>query len=213
MKQAIILDLDNTIYPVSSIADHLFEKLFALLDENSGEINYEDLVAAKDDLTRRHYHLVADKFNFTPELKAQGINLLSNMEYEMPLKPFEDYRYIQTANIQKFLVTTGFTKLQWSKIKMMGIKDDFAEIHIVDPEKSGQTKKDVFADILKRHNYTAEDVLVIGDDPESEIKAATELGIDTFLFDPENKHAGAVVTYRAVELRDVLKYLFIITEK
>jgi putative hydrolase of the HAD superfamily len=207
MKKAIILDLDNTIYPVSSIAGHLFEKLFALLDENSEKINHGDLAAAKDDLTRRHFHLVADKFNFNPELKAQGINLLSNMEYDLPLAPFEDYRHIQAVNIQKFLVTTGFTKLQWSKIKMMGIEDDFAEIHIVDPEKSKQTKKDVFADILKRYNYTAEEVLVIGDDPESEIKAATELGIDTFLFDPEGKHAGAVVTYRAVELRDALKYI------
>jgi putative hydrolase of the HAD superfamily len=207
MKQAIILDLDNTIYPVSSIADHLFEKIFALLDKNAGEINYEDLAAAKDDLTRRHFHLVADKFNFSPELKAQGINLLSHMEYDLPMHPFEDYRHIQAANIQKFLVTTGFTKLQWSKIKMMGIKDDFAEIHIVDPEKSNQTKKDVFADILKRYNYTAKNVLVIGDDPESEIKAAMELGIETFLFDPEGKHAGAVVTYRAIDLRDALNHL------
>jgi putative hydrolase of the HAD superfamily len=207
MKRAIILDLDNTIYPVSSIADHLFEKLFALLDENSGKINYGDLAAAKDDLTRRHFHLVADKFNFNPELKALGINLLSNMEYDLPMQPFEDYRHIQGANIQKFLVTTGFTKLQWSKIKMMEIEADFAEIHIVDPEKSNQTKKDVFADILKRYNYAAEDVLVIGDDPESEIKAATELGIDTFLFDPELKHKDAVVTYRAIDLRDALNYV------
>jgi len=65
----------------------------------------------------------------------------------------------------------------------------------------------VFADILKRYNYTAADVLVIGDDPESEIKAATELGIDTFLFDPEGKHADAVVTYKASYLRDALNYL------
>ncbi len=165
------------------------------------------MTAAKDDLTRRYFHLVADKFNFSPELKAQGINLLSNMEYDLPMKPFEDYRHIQSANIQKFLVTTGFTKLQWSKVKMLGIVDDFVEIHIVDPEKSNQTKKDVFADILKRHNYTAEDMLVIGDDPESEIKAATELGVDTFLFDPEGKHNGAIVTYRSVDLRDTLNYI------
>jgi putative hydrolase of the HAD superfamily len=207
MKQAIILDLDNTIYPVSSIADHLFEKLFTLLDENSEKINHGDLAAAKDDLTRRHFHLVADKFNFSPELKAQGINLLSNMEYDLPMQPFEDYHHIQSSNIKKFLVTTGFTKLQWSKVKMLGIEDDFVEIHIVDPEKSNQTKKDVFADILKRYNYTAEDLLVIGDDPESEIKAATELGINTFLFDPGNKHADALVTYKAVNLSDALNYI------
>jgi hypothetical protein len=30
MKRVLILDLDNTIYPVSSIADHLFARLFKL---------------------------------------------------------------------------------------------------------------------------------------------------------------------------------------
>jgi len=204
MKQALILDLDNTIYPVSSIAGHLFEPIFTLLDQFSDTI---DVAAAKEDMQRRHFHLVADRYNFGPELTAKGIELLSNFEFELPMQPFDDYYLIKSIPIKKFLVTTGFTRLQWSKVKQLGIETDFAEIHIVDPEKSKQTKKDVFADILKRYNYSAADVLVIGDDPESEIKAATDLDIDTFLFDPENKHVDAVVTYRSVELRDVLNYL------
>jgi len=42
MKTALIFDLDNTIYPVSAIADNLFRKLFAVLDEYSGTINLGD---------------------------------------------------------------------------------------------------------------------------------------------------------------------------
>jgi putative hydrolase of the HAD superfamily len=207
MKKAIILDLDNTIYPVSSIAEHLFEKLFSLLDQNTEKINYEDMLAAKEELKRRPYHLVADKFNFGDELKMQGIDMLKNMTYDLPMFPFEEYHIVKSAAVQKFLVTTGFSKLQWSKVKKLGIGDDFKEIHIVDPETSQQTKKDVFADILDRYDYTAADVLVIGDDPESEIKAAAELGIDTFLFDPENKHPNAVSTFKAANLKDALLYL------
>ncbi len=204
MKRAVILDLDNTIYPVSSIAENLFEQLFSLLDQNHEEINYEKLEAAKDELTRRPFHLVADKFNFSPELKQKGINLLKEMVYSLPMQPFEEYYHIKSMALKKFLVTTGFTKLQWSKVKMLAIEDDFEEVHIVDPETSEQTKKDIFADILARHNYTTGDVLVIGDDPESEIKAAIELGIDTFLFDPQNKHPEAAATYKAGYLRNVL---------
>jgi putative hydrolase of the HAD superfamily len=204
MKRAIILDLDNTIYPVSSISANLFEKVYDLLEEH---LPVGDIEAVKEDMGCRPYHLVADKFNFSDDLKAKGINILKNITYDLPMQPFDDYHQVKSTQIKKFLVTTGFSKLQWSKVKMLGIEDDFIEIHIVDPEISNQTKKDVFADILKRHNYTAADVLVTGDDPESEIKAATELGIDTFLFDPWDKHVDAVVTYRAVELRDVLNYL------
>jgi putative hydrolase of the HAD superfamily len=206
MKRALILDLDNTIYPVSAIADHLFDRLFALITENA-DLNYENLINAKDELTRRPYHLVADKYNFGNELKNKGISLLKGITYDLPMEPFDEYHHIKYTTLTKFLVTTGFSKLQWSKVKMLGIEEDFAEIHIVDPEVSKQTKKGVFADILKRYQYVAEEVLVIGDDPESEIKAATELGIETFLFDPENKYQNAFVTYRAKKLKDVITIL------
>ncbi|HEY5327808.1 MAG TPA: HAD hydrolase-like protein, partial [Mucilaginibacter sp.] len=102
---------------------------------------------------------------------------------------------------------TGFPNLQRSKIKMLNIENDFVEIHIVDPDTSQQTKKSVFADIMTRHFYRADDVLVVGDDPESEINAAMELGIDTFLFDPENKHPGATATFKAVNLKDVVNHI------
>ena len=91
---------------------------------------------------------------------------------------------------------------------MLDLEKDFSEIHIVDPQLSTQTKKDVFAEILKRHHYSAAEVLVIGDDPESEIKAARELGIETFLFDPENKHPDAETTFKALSLKDVLSILY-----
>ena len=41
----------------------------------------------------------------------------------------------------------------------------------------------MFADILQRNDYTPEEVLVVGDDPESEIAAAKALGIPTVLYD------------------------------
>jgi putative hydrolase of the HAD superfamily len=207
MKKALILDLDNTIYPVNSIAPELFAKLFAVLDQHLDEFSPETMNDIKDDLQRRHYHLVAEKFNFGPELMAEGLTLLKNLAYTQPMKPFDDYPQVASIALKKFLVTTGFSKLQWSKVKMLDLEKDFEEIHIVDPEISNQTKKDVFADILKRYGYAPADVLVIGDDPESEIKAAIALGIDTFLFDPEDMHPSAVVSYKSSSLKDVANYL------
>ncbi|CAN5234580.1 hypothetical protein BH09BAC6_BH09BAC6_33070 [soil metagenome] len=207
MKRALILDLDNTIYPVSSIADNLFEQLFTLLDQHSGDINYDDLLKAKDEMTRRPYHLVADKYNFSAALKNKGTSLLQNITYDAPMQTYDEYSFIRDLPIDRFLVTTGFTKLQQSKVKMLGIEGDLKEFHIVDPETSSLTKRDVFADIIKRHHYKTQDVLVVGDDPESEIKAAIDLGIDTFLFDPDDKHSDAVVTYKARNLKEIVDFL------
>ena len=207
MKKALILDLDNTIYPVSSIQGNLFGEIFSLIDV-ADHLTEQIKLDAKDELTRRPYHLVADKYNFGDALKDKGNNLLKEITYDLPMQPFDDYAQIRSSALLKILVTTGFKKLQWSKVKMLGIEQDFAEIHIVDPELSNKTKKDVFADILKRHDLTAGEVLVIGDDPESEIKAATELGIETFLYDPENKHPEASVTFKSFSLNEVLHVLY-----
>ncbi|MFS2187175.1 HAD family hydrolase [Mucilaginibacter sp. Mucisp84] len=202
MKKAIILDLDNTIYPVSSIADHLFNELFNFLDQHITGEGIEHINKAKEDLKKVPYQKVADKYQFSDLIKNKGLELLNNIEYNRPMQPFDDYKQIRETKITKFLVTTGFTKLQWSKVKMLNIEADFEAIHIVDPELSPLTKKDIFALILEKYDYKPEDVLVIGDDPESEIKAASDLGIDTFLYDPENKHPNARVTYRSQNLKD-----------
>lgn len=207
MKKAIILDLDNTIYPVNSIADELFMRFFEMLESDSEGVDFKILKQAKDAITRMPFQTVADKYNFSQELKNKGIELLKNLTYDLPIQPFGDYHLIKAIPIKKFLVTSGFTNLQRSKIKMLGIEGDFEDIHIVDPEVSDLTKKDVFVGIMKKQHYNPEDLLIIGDDPESEIKAATELGIDTFLFDPMNKYTEAVSDYKSEKLKNVISYI------
>lgn len=138
---------------------------------------------------RKPFQKVASEFNFSEVLTNECIAHLENLTYEKEMTPFEDYVKVKNMPIKKYLVTTGFIKLQQSKMRQLGIEKDFEEIHIVDPKTSTQTKKDIFKDILLRHNYHPEEVLVVGDDPNSEIQAALELGIDSVLYNKINlKH-------------------------
>ncbi|MDB5143992.1 MAG: dUMP phosphatase, partial [Mucilaginibacter sp.] len=161
----------------------------------------------KDEMTRRPFQHIADKFQLEDELRNKMVDTLKNMTYDLPMQPFEDYEHIRSIPLDKFLVTTGFVKLQMSKVKMLGIEQDFKTIHIVDPEVNNQTKKDVFAEIMDTHNYSPDELLVIGDDPESEIKAATALGIDAVLYDPGNKHPDAMVTHRIKNFKKIADIL------
>src|SRR5690606_37299540 len=103
--------------------------------------------------------------------------------------------------------TTGFADLQWSKIRRMGVEKDFLEVHVVDPDTSSLIKKDVFADILQRKSYDASEVLVVGDDPASEIKAAKELGIDTALMDKEQQHPSPDCTVKVANFRELREWI------
>jgi len=210
MKTALIFDLDNTIYPVNAIADNLFGELFAVLDRHADmiNVNFRDTVAQiKEEMTRRPFQYIAEKYALNTAIREAMEGTLRNMSYELPMRPFEDYHNLKSIPLEKYLVTTGYPKLQYSKIRQLGIEGDFKEIIIVDPDKSTQTKKDVFAAIMDKYGYQPEHLLVIGDDPASEIKAALALGIDTFLFDPNNIYTNEPTTYRSDKLTGVLQVL------
>lgn len=180
-KKAIILDLDNTIYLVSSIGEKLFNSLFQLIID-SGDYT-GDWNQLKSEIMRTPFQNVADAFHFGKSLKAEGIKLLADISYNDVIEPVESYSYIKELPCKKFLVTTGFTKMQTSKIRQLDLDKDFDEIYVIDPSLSILTKKDVFEEILADNGYTTNEVLVVGDDINSEIKAGQELGIETVLFD------------------------------
>ncbi|MDH7460731.1 HAD family hydrolase [Chitinophagaceae bacterium 26-R-25] len=202
-KKAIIFDLDNTIYPVASIGMKLFDGLFKLIEnDNSFKGSLEDV---KDAIQRKPFQDVARDFQFTDGLTKAGLELLSDIEYNDVIKPFDDYLLTKQLDYL-FLVTKGFKKLQESKIKQLNLLHDFEAYYIVDPAVSNLSKKDMFISIMQQYHLAAEDVLVVGDDVHSEIQAANELGIDAVVynFNGANKPEGYNVISHYEELKDYL---------
>jgi len=198
-KKAIIYDLDNTVYPVSAIGEKLYGPVFDAIVQSGQHQDYID--AIKKGTMRTPFRLVAQQYNFSPELTQQCIDIQEHLTYDEPIATFEDYPEIKNIPGERFLVTTGFKTLQDSKIKQMGIAPDFKEVHVVNPLITN--KKEVFADILKRFGYDPDEVLVVGDDPESEIAAAKALGIPTVLYDKHNAHDASEADYKIDHFKDL----------
>lgn len=205
-KKAIIFDLDNTIYSVRSIGNELFASLFELIIQDGSHA--ENMEKIKEEIMRRPLQLVASDYNFSAELTQKGIELLKDTAYQGKIEPFSDYEFARNLPVDKFLVTTGFLKLQQSKVEGMKIGQDFKEIHIVDPLTSDKTKKDIFADIMKRHSYSKSELLVVGDDLHSEIKAAQELGIDSVLYDKFHLHDNNTSLRKISDFKQLESFLF-----
>ena len=198
-KTTLFVDLDNTIYPVSSIGETLFQPVLELIGEESSLTNKID--AIKEDMMRRPFQKVAEDFNFSRLLTQKVLEQLAETECSGPMQTFEDYHELASLPQIKFLITTGFTKMQQSKVRLLEIENDFKEVHIVDPQRSSLTKKDIFQDIIDRYELLKTSILVIGDDPNSELKAARELGLETVLFDrigryPSYSDAPRITHYR-----------------
>lgn len=205
--QNLILDLDNTIYQVKSIGDKLFTPLFDLLRSDDYNLEEPVIIQAKEQIMRIPFQKVATMFNFPPALIDSAMEILRNLTYDEPMCYFENYSLIRELNTPKFLLTMGFKKLQESKIRSLKINNDFTEIFIVDPDNSGLVKKDIMMHIMSKYHLSAAQLLVVGDDPESEIKAANELGIPSFLLDTNEMYPESAATYKSKTLADVLKYM------
>lgn len=203
IKKAIIFDLDNTIYSVPEVAEDMLASLVDLIEENGGYNT--SIQAIKTDMMRKPFQVLAETHGFSQDLIRKGFQHLQKMTYNKPMKPFPDYAETRKLLHNKFLVTSGFQTFQMSKIKSLGIDKDFAEIHIVDLENN--TKKNVFADIIKRHQYAPKDVVVVGDDMHSEIAAARELNVDVVLYDSLNLYPYETSLPRITDFKELVQFV------
>ncbi|NTE03596.1 HAD family hydrolase [Agrobacterium tumefaciens] len=198
MKQIFFIDLDNTIYFTKPNEEQLMSGLYQFLDEQHLGISATQYQAAKNEMLRTPFQKVAEKYGFKPEAMENIIAFLNSREVTKPLKPSDDYHLIKALKGRKFIVTAGFYKQQTSKVKMLGIADDFEQVCVVDVTVS--SKKEAFQKLIDQHELNKAEILIIGDDAESEIKYGLELGIETFLLDPEDRFPNAETTYRGTDL-------------
>jgi putative hydrolase of the HAD superfamily len=195
--------LDNTIYFTKPNAEILLGGLYRLLEQEALEITPQEFLVAKEEMLKVPFLKVAEKYNFGKDVIARALVFLKEEEVLVPLKTHNEYQYIKALNGLKFIVTAGFEKKQKTKLTMLGIANDFDEVYIVDVAKN--TKKDVFEQIIIKYNFAPADVLVIGDDANAEIKYGRELGIDTFLYDPDGNYGKIETTYHSKTLKDLEK--------
>lgn len=201
MRKAYFIDLDNTVYFTKPYANLLLGGLYDFLAQQNLGISAEEYLLAKDELLSYPFLKVAKKYNFSPELISKALVFLKDEEVLLPLETHHEYHFIKALSGLKFMVTAGFEKKQKTKLNMLDIADDFDAVYVVDIAKS--TKKDTFVNIMTNYGLKPEDILIIGDDADSEIRYGMELGIETFLYDPELKYATAQTTYHRQTLEGI----------
>lgn len=179
--RAVIFDLDNCLAPADEPGEALFAPAFAAMRAaNRGHLPEETLALAFADCWRHALDVVARKHRFPDEMLDAGWRAFRSIEVKQPMRGYRDLPAIGKLPVARMLVTSGFRRLQESKIAALGIADLFDEIHIdaID-EEPRRSKRDIFADILARHGWAPQEVLVVGDNAESEIAAGNALGMPT----------------------------------
>ncbi|MEM1321488.1 MAG: HAD family hydrolase [Bacteroidota bacterium] len=177
----LLLDLDDTIFATQSIRSEVVQPAIALLETELRLQQEESRVqAAITELWQRPFDAVAKKYHIPEVTQARFHQKLQSLDYELKISPFPDYQWLRQLPIDKMLVTTGITKLQRAKISALGIEADFKAVFIDDPFAPQRIyKQGIFEHILHTHSLPPEQCWVIGDNPESELRAGKDLGMNT----------------------------------
>jgi len=177
--RAIIFDLDNCLAAANEPGEQLLEPVFAAVRAaNDGALSESELDAAFRDCWVHAFDFVAATHRFTPGMLAAGWEAFRRIEVRAPMRGYGDLTLLPTLGEERFLVTSGFRRLQMSKVRALGI-DAFFDAIVVDAidEPGRRGKERIFLDLMRECSLDPNEVLVVGDNAESELAAAARLGL------------------------------------
>ena len=179
--KAVIFDLDNCLSAADEVGKALFEPAFeAIRRANHGALTDKALEEALSDCWRHSLDFVAARHGFSRAMLVAGWEAFAGLQVTTPMSGYSDLGTLGEIDALRFLVTSGFRRLQESKIRALGIQQLFTEVVIDAIDNTNRKgKQQIFSDILERCHLMPTQVLVVGDNPDSEIEAGNRLGIKT----------------------------------
>ncbi len=181
MVKALIFDLDNCLAPANEVGEPFFKPAFdAIRQANKNRLSKQALGRAFADVWRHSLDWVAATHNFSDEMLTSGWNAFSRLEVNQPLHGYGDLHILAEITARRFLVTSGFRRLQESKIRALRIAPLFEKVIVDAIDEPGRIGKyGQFRKILQDYALQPADVIVVGDNAESEIAAGNKLGMKT----------------------------------
>src|SRR6516225_10563941 len=154
MIKALIFDLDSCLAAANEPGGNLFAEAFeAIRLANKGDVSEGALGAAFQDCWRFPFDFVAQKYGFSPAMRATGFVAFCRVEVRQPMHGYGDLDELARLPAALFLVTSGFRRLQESKIRALGIEHVFKRIHIDAIEEAGpKGKLHAFQSIILDHH-------------------------------------------------------------
>ena len=186
-----------------------FQRAYNIHNEELWEL-YRVGKIEKENLRNLRFHLTLADFGIVDHGLASKIGddylAISPLKVSLFPNALEILGYLQ-SKYTLHLITNGFSEVQFIKLKASGLDKYFNEV--ITSEDAGVKKPDVriFEYSLQKTGAKVHECLMVGDDPEVDVKGAQNAGIDAVLFDPlevYQKNGSNLYITRLDELRNFL---------
>lgn len=202
----IFFDLDRTIWDFDANSIETIKEIFTRYDlisyctfedfhEIYREINdnlwrdYRDNKTTKENLSWQRFYLTNKYFGNINESLSKNMShdyiAISPTKTQMLPNAIETLEYLH-KKYKLHIITNGFKEVQYKKLKNCGIKNYFSSIFTSEEVGCNKPSSDFFNFVILKTGARTLNSIVIGDDIEVDIKGASEVGIDTIWFNPNN---------------------------
>ncbi len=91
---------------------------------------------------------------------------------------FEILNYLTAKQYNLHLITNGFEKTQWTKLRNSGMEHFFTHVITSEGSNSLKPKKEIFDYALLKANASLKESIMIGDNLDADIQGALNAGMD-----------------------------------
>lgn len=225
----IFFDLDHTLWDFDTNAKSTLSELFIefelhlkvtpVFDDfykkylHHNEILWEryqkGFISADELKWRRMWRTLLD-FKIGDELLSKNLSqrFLEILPTKKEVFPhaIEILTYLKEKNYSLHLITNGFEKTQWSKLRNSGMDHFFTHVITSEGSNSLKPKKEIFDFALLKANASLQESIMIGDNLDADIQGAINAGMDCVFVNHINVTGNAVTpTYTITHLEQLEK--------
>jgi len=135
-------------------------------------------------------------------LSARYLEILPTKETVFPYTK-EILKYLQQKDYALHLITNGFEKTQWKKIKNSNIDHFFTHVITSESSNSMKPEKEIFEYAINKVNANVSDCIMIGDNLDADIKGALDFGMDCIFVNHVEAITEIKPTYTITQLREL----------
>lgn len=165
-----------------------------------GFISAEELKWRRMWRTLMEYRLADEELS-----KAMGFHFLEILPSKTQLFPHtrEILQYLVDRDYILHLITNGFEKTQWSKLRYGKIDQYFTEVITSETSQSTKPDKEIFDFALNKAKANRSESIMIGDNLEADIRGAMSAGIDTIYVNHINDDTSTEATFTVKHLQEL----------
>jgi putative hydrolase of the HAD superfamily len=224
----IFFDLDHTLWDFDTNAKHTLSDLYLEFDLNTSisvDFNafyskyiyhnkilwerYQKGFITVDELKWKRMWRTLLEFKIGDEklAKNMSVRFLELLPTKTDLFPhaIEILNYLKEKKYTIHLITNGFEKTQWNKLRNAGMDHFFNQVITSEASNSVKPEKEIFEYALLKANADKKESIMIGDNLDADIQGAINAGLDNIFVNHINETPTIEPTYTITHLSQLEK--------